>query len=167
MTIVEFIATIRRMGIQGADAYEKKLQDNASDSQRLEDLDCEGYVALAFAKHGWDVIFREQSPDLEARLGGFYLGIEVKHFRWKSSHDPAEDAALASTGAELSPMPMLIETEGHEQSCDQMFRFVRDNARQYIDGEYNVMFFWADTQAHCDITLLTAANMYDEELEKP
>jgi hypothetical protein len=167
VTIDEFTTILRKMAIQGVDAYEKKLRDNEADSQRIEDLACEGYVALAFAKYGWAVTIREQSPDLEVRLNGLYLGVEVKHFRWKSSHDPVEDAALAAADEEFRPAPILLETEGREQSWDQMFRFAKDNARQYMDGEYNVMFFWSDTQAHCDITLLTAANMYDEELEKP
>jgi len=107
------------------------------------------------------------SPDLEARLDGIYLGIEVKHFRYKAAHDPIEDAALRSGGQTLALIPFLRETEGREDAWDQMFRFAMKNARQYADGEFNVIFFWCSTQAHFDATLITAVNVYDEAIQSP
>ena len=164
MTIPAFCDLLRASGIQGVDGYQKKLQDNEKDAQRLQDLGYEGEVALAFAQHGWSITMRE-SPDLEGRLNGIYLGIEVKHFRFKESHDPVEDAARESGGEEFSLIPFLNETEGNEQAWYQMYRFAVKNAHQYVPGEFNVLFFWSSTQAHCDISLLTAANIYDEALQ--
>jgi hypothetical protein len=164
MTIPEFCDLLRTSGIHGVDGYQKKLQDNEKDARRLQDLGCEGEVALAFVRHGWTINMGE-SPDLEGRLNGIYLGIEVKHFRFKESHDPVEDAARESGGGEFYRIPFLSETEGPEQAWDQMYRIAVKNAHQYKPGEFNVLFFWSSTQAHCDIVLLTAANKYDEALQ--
>jgi hypothetical protein len=163
MTIDQFCDLLRRNGVGGVDSYRKKLLDNEKDSLRLEDLTCEGEVALAFAKYGWAVTMRE-SPDVEARLSGAYLGIEVKHFRYKPSHDPVEDAATAD--GEFARVPHLSETEGREEAWDQMYRFAAKNAHQYASGEFNVIFFWCSTQAHWEPTLSTAAHIYDEALER-
>ncbi|MGO9228422.1 MAG: hypothetical protein ACLQKA_04300 [Bryobacteraceae bacterium] len=166
MTIDQFCSKLRGASIQGVDFYERRLCDNEGDLERIEDFACEGYVALAFAKHDWAITMRE-SPDLEGRLGGIYLGIEVKHFRYKPTHDPIEDAALRSWGETLARIPMLSETEGREDAWDQMFRFAKKNAHQYVDGEFNAVFFWCSTQAHFDATLTTAVNIYDEAIQEP
>jgi hypothetical protein len=165
-TIDEFCATLRQAGVQGVDFYQQKFRDNAGDQERLQDLACEGRVALAFSMQRWAIAMRE-SPDLEGRLNGIYLGIEVKHFRWKPAHDPTEDAALRSGNGELVRVPFLSETEGREQAWDQMFRFATKNARQYLNGEFNVIFFWSSTQAHIDATLMTAVNIYREAVQSP
>jgi hypothetical protein len=164
MTIDQFCARLRAAGIQGVDSYQQRLRDNERDQERLQDFACEGYVALAFSKRGWAMTMRD-SPDLEGRLNGIYLGIEVKHFRYKHAHDPIEDAALRSGGETLARIPFLSETEGREDAWDQMFRFAMKNAHQYADGEFNVIFFWCSTQAHFDGTLMTAVNIYDEAIQ--
>jgi hypothetical protein len=97
MTIDQLCSRLRAEEIQGVDFYEHRLRDNERDQERLQDFVCEGYVALAFSKRGWAITMRD-SPDLEGRLNGIYLGIEVKHFRYKHTHDPIEDAALRSGG---------------------------------------------------------------------
>jgi hypothetical protein len=86
MTIEQHCYILRTAGVQSVDLYEKKLRDNENDPPRLEDLGCEGRVALIFQAHGWSVTMRE-SPDLEGWIGGIYMGIEVKHCRWKPDHD--------------------------------------------------------------------------------
>jgi hypothetical protein len=164
MTIDQFCARLRAAGIQGVDSYQQRLRDNERDRERFQDFACEGYVALAFSKRGWAMTMRD-SPDLEGRLNGIYLGIEVKHFRYKHAHDPIEDAALRSGGETLARIPFLSETEGREDAWDQMFRFAMKNAHQYADGEFNVIFFWCSTQAHFDGTLMTAVNIYDEAIQ--
>jgi hypothetical protein len=110
MTISQLCDRLRIEGIEGVDSYQQKLRDNERDKERLQDLACEGYVAFGFSKVGWAVTMRD-SPDLEARLDGIYLGIEVKHFRYKEAHDPIEDAALKSGGQTLALIPFLSETE--------------------------------------------------------
>jgi hypothetical protein len=62
-------------------------------------------------------------------------------------------------------MPNLSETEGREEAWDQMYRFAVKYSRQLFDGEYNLLFFWCSTVAHCDATLLTAVNMFEEALQ--
>src|ERR1039458_9361756 len=166
MTIDQFCDVLRKFQISGVDQFQKKLRDNASISANLEDLVCEGRVALTFAQYGWQVTMRE-SPDVEVRRNGIVIGIEVKHFRRKPSHDPIEERMLREQPFVYTQMPRLIETEGHEEDYDQMFRFAVKYARQLIDGERNILFFWCSTVAHSDITLLTAANIYEEALEKP
>jgi hypothetical protein len=164
--IDDFCAEIRASGIQGVDFYEQRLRDNENDQERLQDLACEGYVALAFSERNWAITMRD-SPDLEGRLSGIYLGIEVKHFRYKHDHDPIEDAALRSGGETLARIPRLSETEGGEDAWDQMSRFAMKNSHQYADGEFNVIFFWCSTQAHFDGTLRTTVNVYDELIQNP
>ena len=108
------------------------------------------------------------SPDLEGRLNGIYLGIEVKHFRYKPDHDPIEDAAILIDGvSEATWIPWLSETEGREDAWDQMCRFAKENAHQYADREFNVIFFCCSPQAHFDVTLTPAVNIYDEAIQKP
>jgi hypothetical protein len=166
MTIDQFCLTLRAAGIHGVDSYRQRLRENEKDQERLQDFTCEGYVALAFAKRGWAITMRD-SPDLEGLLNGICLGIEVKHFRYKPPHDPIEDAALRSGGETLARIPFLSETEGRQDAWDQMFHFSMKNARQYADGEFNVIFFWCSTQAHFDGALITAANIYDEVIQNP
>jgi hypothetical protein len=160
--IDQFCARIGAAGVQGVESYRQRLRDNQN-NQRLQDLAYEGWVALAFSNRGWTITIRDR-PDLEGRLNGIYLGIEVKHFRYKHAHDPIEDAVLRSGGGTLPRIPPLSETEGREDSWDQMARFAIENSHQYVDGEFNVIFFWCSTQAHFDGTLITAANIYDEKL---
>jgi hypothetical protein len=166
MTIGQYCTILTQAGIRGVDLYEKKLQDSAGDAQRVDDLQCEGRVALIFQKHGWSITMRE-SPDLEGRLNGIFLGIEVKHFRYKPKHDPVEDAALSASGPLMARIPFLNETEGNETAWGQMYRFAAKNAHQYFDGEFNVLFFVCSTQAHFDGTLETAVNIYDEKIQEP
>jgi len=167
MTIDEQCLLLRRADIRGVEYYEKKLRDNVGDPARLEDLACEGLVARTFATHGWTITMRE-SPDLEGKLNSLYLGIEVKHFRYKPAHDPFEDAALISGGGPtLARIPSLTETEGSEEAWQQMYRFAVKNSHQLIDGEFNVLFFVCSTQAHDDATLETTVNIYNEAVQKP
>src|ERR1039458_5551469 len=86
MTIDQFCDVLRKFQISGVDQFQKKLRDNASISANLEDLVCEGRVALTFAQYGWQVTMRE-SPDVEVRRNGIVIGIEMKHFRRNPSHD--------------------------------------------------------------------------------
>ncbi len=106
-------------------------------------------------------------PDLEARIFGLSLGIEVKHFRRKPQHDPVEETLLESNPANFTRIPNLIETEGREEAWDQMYRFAVKYARQLFDSGYNLLFFWCSTVAHWEPTLITAANMYEEALQAP
>jgi len=165
MIVVEHCANLHRAEIQGVECYEKKLRDNLGDTARMADLFCEGRVARTFASNGWAITMRE-SPDLEGQLNGIYLGIEVKHFRYKPAHDPVEDAALISgDGLTLARVPFLSETEGHEEAWEQMCRFAAKNARQLINREFNILFFVCSTQAHDDATLETAVNDYDKAIQ--
>ena len=95
VTIKEYCDVLRAARINAVDPYQKRLEDNAPVPANLEDLVCEGRVALTFAQYGCQVTIRD-SPDLEARIGGLSLGIEVKHFRWKPQHDPVVEALLKS-----------------------------------------------------------------------
>lgn len=166
VTIQEYCDVLRGERINSVDPYQKRLEDNSPVLANLEDLVCEGRVALTFAQHGCQVTMRE-SPDLEARIGGLFFGIEVKHFRWEPRHDPVEEAILKSNPLVFSRMPNLSETEGREEAWDQMYRFAVKYSRQLLDGEYNLLFFWTSTAAHWDATLLTAANMFEEALQAP
>lgn len=78
-----YLAALARAGVGGTDQYRKKLDDNAPVPMNLEDLYCEGRVALIFAAYGWNVTMRPESnvpePDLEACLNDGLLYIEVKH----------------------------------------------------------------------------------------
>lgn len=108
-------------------------------------------------------------PISKGACTGIYLGIEVKHFRWKEKHDPIEDGLLAS-GADdlvLHRIPHLSETEGQEDAWDQMSRFAKEKSYQCAPGEFNVIFFWSSTQAHWDATLLTAAHIYEDAIAEP
>lgn len=163
-TIDQLIATLRAARVHGLEQYEEKLRDNAGNSGHLEDLACEGFVALTFARYGWSVVMRE-SPDLEVRKHDFYLGVEVKHFRWKQKHDPIEDAVLRSRELTFARVPPLSETEGHENAFDQMYRIAAKNASQLLVGELNIIFFWCSTQAHYDSTFKTAVHIYIDALE--
>src|ERR1035441_1627921 len=82
VTIQEYCDVLRAAGINAVDPYQKRLEDNAPVPSNLEDLVCEGRVALTFAQHGCQVTMRD-SPDLEARTGGLSLGIQGKHLRWR------------------------------------------------------------------------------------
>ena len=84
VTIQEYCDVLRGARINSVDPYQKRLEDNAPVLANLEDLVCEGRVALTFAQHGCQVTMRE-SPRLEARIGGLFFGIEVKHFRMEAS----------------------------------------------------------------------------------
>jgi hypothetical protein len=163
MTIEQHCEILRRAGVQSVDLYEKKLRDNQNDPPRLEDLSCEGRVALIFQTHGWSITMRE-SPDLEGWIGGIYMGIEVKHYRWKPDHDPRVQATLKSSEGEFVKIPRLIETEKHEEEWEQMYRFAKKNARQFVDGALNVLFFVSHSEAHDELTLEAAGNRYEEEL---
>ena len=166
VTIQKYCDVLRAARIKAVDPYQKRLEDNAPVPANLEDLVCEGRVALTFAQHGCQVTMRD-SPDLEARIGGLSVGIEVKHFRWKPHHDPVEESLLKSNSLILTRMPNLSETEGREEAWDQMYRFAVKYSRQLFDGKYNLLFFWSSTVAHWDVTLLTAANMFEEALQAP
>jgi len=165
MTIERLCNALRSAGIRGVDAYEKRLLSMEKDAPRLGDFACEGRVALIFQKHGWAVTMRE-SPDLEGWLDGTYLGIEVKHWRWKADHDPVVETALSSSQHELVRIPRLKETEGQEEDWEQMYRFAKKNCHQYVDDELNVLFFISHTEAHDDSTLEAAGNRYEEELAR-
>jgi hypothetical protein len=156
LTIQQFCNILRNSGIKGVDAYRDKLLSLEGDRARLQDFVCEGRVAYLFQSHGWMVTLRD-SPDLEARAGDVYLGIEVKHCRWKKDHDPIVHAALASNRGEFVAVPRLIETEGREEEWEQMYRFAKKNCHQYAAGEFNILFFISHTVAHDDITLQAAA----------
>ena len=166
MTIQQFCDVLRTSGIQGVDAYEGKLLSLEADQARLQDFACEGRVAYLFQSYGWALTLRD-GPDLEARAGGFYLGIEVKHCRWKKDHDPVVEAALASSEGEFVAIPRLIDTERREEEWEQMYRFAKKNCHQYAAGEFNILFFVNHTVAHDDITLQAAAHRYEEELQNP
>ena len=165
MTIQQFGDILRNSGIKGIDAYREKLLSLESDQAGLQDFACEGRVAYVFQSHGWMVTLRD-SPDLEARAEDSYLGIEVKHCRWKKDHDPVVDAALASHDGEFVAIPRLIETEGQEEEWEQMYRFAKKNCHQYAAGEFNILFFISHTVAHDNITLQAAAHRYEEELRE-
>jgi hypothetical protein len=123
MTIEQHSDILRWAGVQSVDFYEKKLRDNQNDAPRLEDLACESRVALIFQAHGWSVTMRE-SPDLEGWIDGLYMGIEVKHCRWKPDHDPVVQATLKSSRGEFVKIPRLIETEKHEEESANAFSLV-------------------------------------------
>lgn len=60
-----------------------------------------------------------------------------------------------------------METEGYEEESEQMYRFAKKNSHQYVNGEFNILFFVSDTEAQDELSLEAACNRYQEELALP
>jgi len=161
-----YLAALACAGVGGIDQYRKKLDDNAPVPMNVEDLYCEARVALIFAGYGWNVAMRPESnapePDLEARLNGGLLYVEVKHFRSKEQDRLPESDLLP--GGTLTQLP-AIPTGENEPPWAQMCRRAVKAAPKYKRGESNLIAFVATTE-QLNLELDTAAGCYASRVDE-
>ncbi|MCK4823704.1 hypothetical protein KA005_48575 [bacterium] len=74
---------LKNLGVCGIDSYKKRLIDNSSLPDKLQDFYQEGIAALTLAGNGFEVTFSER-PDLKVKFEDFEFNAEVKHFRLKN-----------------------------------------------------------------------------------
>lgn len=161
-----YLSALAGAGVRGIEQYRKKLESNTPVPMNVEDLYCEARVALIFAAYRWNVTMRPESdtpePDLEARLNGGLLYIEVKHFRSKEQDRlPEPDLLSGGTLPQLPPVP----TGENEPPWAQMCRRAIKATPQYKSDKSNLIAFVATTE-QLSGELDTAAACYADQIRE-
>lgn len=157
MDIGKLIDELRDAGATGLDEYGKLLRGGV---EKVVDVFCEGLAALMFQRNGWQVrLTGKESPDLEIRLDGEVVHVEVKRFRQKEQ-DKLNEQAMSNTQDNM--LTLLREpTETREPPAwEQIASVARNKAYQYRAGAANVLVIESDSEC-LDLRLCEAVEDFD------
>lgn len=157
--VPQLIAELRKEGVAGLAEYERRLRNNAGETEVFKDLLLEADTALMFLHHGFKVALRE-SPDLRIECDGEVAYAEVKHFREKEQDRIDEKAMYESE--DLVPVGMLVPTEGSE-AWEQIANVAVRKANQYMEDAPNLLIIATSSNSVDGTILPTAVHLYDEQ----
>lgn len=150
---------LKKAGVRGVPEYIKKLKDNSSNDDVLQDLCLEGRAALMFKKAGCGVTMRE-SPDLAIRFNNEEFYAEVKHFREKEQ-DRIDDAKMSEAGDELVPYGDTVPLEG-KPAWEQVYDVAKGKVEKYKEHAPYILVIESSSASIEDTEIPTAINMINE-----
>jgi len=157
--IPHLITELRKEGVAGLPEYERRLRNNAGDTEVFKDLLFEADAALMFLHHGFEVTLREK-PDLRIEWNGEVAYAEVKHFREKEQDRIDEQAMYESE--DLVPVGILVPTEGSE-AWEQIANVAVRKVNQYKEDAPNILVIATNSNSIDGIILPTAVHLYNEQ----
>jgi hypothetical protein len=157
--IPHLITELRKEGVAGLSEYERRLRNNAGDTEVFKDLLFEADAALMFLHHGFEVTLREK-PDLRIEWNGKVAYAEVKHFREKEQDRIDEQAMCESEN--LVPVGILVPTEGSE-AWEQIATVAVRKVDQYKKDAPNILVIATNSNSIDGIILQTAVHLYNEQ----
>jgi hypothetical protein len=157
--IPRLITELRKEGIAGLPEYERRLRNNAGNTEVFKDLLLEADAALMFSRHGFKVTIQEK-PDLRIELDGEVAYAEVKHFLEKDQ-DQIDEQDMRD-GEDLVPTGILTPTEGSE-AWEQLAGVAIRKINRYKEGAPIILVIATDSNSVDGSILPTAVHLYNEQ----